>query len=149
MWAVFSVHCQPDRQCLLGAVPSGKAVGGQGEDDTFFIETSMCPGVCRPGPHSHRQSSHCAHHQPFYPEQLVTGKEDGASNHAHRHHAVGKGIVLGTGTPSRSCPMTSVLEKHLKQTLSHRALGLVSGPVWEGQEGIRMQKIRQLSVRLL
>uniref|UniRef100_A0A1I8FIZ5 Tubulin domain-containing protein n=1 Tax=Macrostomum lignano TaxID=282301 RepID=A0A1I8FIZ5_9PLAT len=102
----------PNRQRLLGAVLPGawhparrpdasdKTIGG-GDDsfNTFFSETGSGKHVrarrvrstwsppwltrCAPAP-----TASC-----FHPEQLVTGKEDAATNYARGHYTIGKEIV--------------------------------------------------------
>lgn len=83
------------------------------------VPVSTCPGRClqtrTPQPWM-KFTLHPPQARP--PEQLVTGKEDGTNNCAHRHHMVGEEVVLGTRVPLRSYRVTTVLEKYLNQTLS-------------------------------
>nr|XP_014334603.1 PREDICTED: tubulin alpha chain-like [Bos mutus] len=97
--ACWELYClehglQPD-----GQMPSDKTTGG-GDDsfDTFFSETDTGKHVPRavfvdlesPLIDEVCTGTYC---QLFHPEQLITGKEDAASNCARGHHTTGEEIT--------------------------------------------------------
>ncbi|EHH62958.1 hypothetical protein EGM_15827, partial [Macaca fascicularis] len=104
---VGQAHGQIDNPCLElcclehgiqpdGQMPSDKTTGG---DDSFDISETGA------GKHTPRavfidleptfiDKVHIAiYHQLFYPEQLITGKEDIANKYAQGHYTIGKEII--------------------------------------------------------
>ncbi|EQB78502.1 tubulin alpha-1A chain [Camelus ferus] len=84
---------QPD-----GLMPSDKTFGG--EDDSFntFSETGAGNHLPRAvfvdlEPTVIDEVRTGTYRQLFHPEQLITGKEDAASNYARSHYTIGKGII--------------------------------------------------------
>ncbi|KAF3818728.1 hypothetical protein GH733_012145 [Mirounga leonina] len=82
-----------------GQKPSDKTIG---ERDDFFntIFSEMGAGKVAPKaefvdlePRVIDKVHIGTYHQLFYPEQLITGKEDTANNYARGHHTVDKKIV--------------------------------------------------------
>ena len=97
--ACWELYClehgiQPDGQMLLE-----KTIGG-GDDalDTFFLETGAGKHVPRVvdldlEPTVRDAVRMGTYRQLFYPEQLISGKEDAADNYARGHYTIGKEIV--------------------------------------------------------
>ncbi|CAC5374108.1 TUBA [Mytilus coruscus] len=97
--ACWELYCleqsiQPD-----GQMPSDKTIGG-GDDsfNTFFSETGAGKHVPRAvfvdlEPTVVDEVRTGTYRQLFYPEQLITGKEDAANNYARGHYTIGKEIV--------------------------------------------------------
>uniref|UniRef100_A0A2K6MVD7 Tubulin/FtsZ GTPase domain-containing protein n=1 Tax=Rhinopithecus bieti TaxID=61621 RepID=A0A2K6MVD7_RHIBE len=96
--ACWELYClehgiQPD-----GQMPSDKTIrGGDDSFNTLFSETGagkhvpqvafvdLEPAVIA------QNSAHC--YEIFYPEQLITGKEDAANNYAQGHYTTGKELI--------------------------------------------------------
>uniref|UniRef100_A0A286Y255 Tubulin/FtsZ 2-layer sandwich domain-containing protein n=1 Tax=Cavia porcellus TaxID=10141 RepID=A0A286Y255_CAVPO len=92
-WGLYCLE-QPD-----GQMPSDKTIGG-GDDsfNTFFSETGAGKHVPRAvfvdlEPTVIDEVHTGTYHQLFHPEQLITGKEDAASNYARGHYTIGKEII--------------------------------------------------------
>uniref|UniRef100_A0A3Q4BZA1 Tubulin/FtsZ 2-layer sandwich domain-containing protein n=1 Tax=Mola mola TaxID=94237 RepID=A0A3Q4BZA1_MOLML len=93
--ACWELYClehgiQPD-----GHMPTGKTIGGGGDDsfNTFFSETGAGKHVPRAvfvdlEPSVIDEVCAGTYRQLFHPEQLITGKEDAANNYAHQLGAV-------------------------------------------------------------
>ena len=84
---------------IVGQKPSDKTIEGRGDAfNTFFSKTGVGKYVPRAvfvdlEPTDVDEVRTRTYRQLFHPEQLISGKEDAASNFARGHYTIGKGIV--------------------------------------------------------
>ncbi|KAB1262979.1 Tubulin alpha-1A chain [Camelus dromedarius] len=97
--ACWELYCLEHGIQPNGQMPSDKTTGG-GDDsfNTFFSETGAGKHVPRAvfvdlEPTVIDEVLTGTYHQLFHPEQLITGKEDTASNYACGHYTTGKEII--------------------------------------------------------